>query len=339
MTSETLYRPKGAGHSAPGGERRRYVQPRQPLLEAFGEWLDGMGNESHPSFYKNDFYRDRDTRKHLDEETRKAVGKVNLEGVSPAELSSLLLQFPDNENLPWAGMFLTEAYNQMGEDEIVFDNPLDREICLIGYGLKEGKKLYARGNLGGYTGYENSGIMVVGDRDDGGMIPSFFGQFSSGTIVSHMDSFNFGGGTGQYINFASVGNQLEGAPFQDQKDEGAAVNFGNVKKWFGWGSHNMLVNCKGIEGSFGFEAEGIVLAVRGSQTVVSNGTDKPGKLLGLSEEQCAQIPRLVEYFQVMEDVLGPHRPYSEIFAFLDGLDIQRDVRKILVEAGGWKHDD
>ncbi|GEM_PF-4182716 len=156
MTTEPLYKPKGAGHSAPEGDRRGYVKPRDGLVEMFRGWLGNPDSQLKMPF--------------------DSLGEV-----TSREINALLPMFSGHPNIKQAGRFLTELYRGSTLREFVFESDIDGGTDYLGKGLPHWHTLIIRSGLGNYAGEESHGVIVnLADTEDW----DCFGEKSDGININ-----------------------------------------------------------------------------------------------------------------------------------------------------------
>ncbi len=316
MPQETLYRPKGAGHDAPG-ERKDYIRPRDELFEAFTGWMEHITGSRMAS----DFLYDSAMEMMPD-----------LTGATSEKINSVVIPFGDHPDISYAGSFLSAAYNKSGLATILADVPLEGGVNNLGYRLAEGKRLVIKCGIGHGCGQYSAGtILNYGDMPDD-TAPLMFGDMSSGTMVNYgriTDSFGEDS-TGILVNFGKVHSLGPDGAEKGLKSPEVTVNFGNVVN-VGWGPSGIVVNKGAVSNVLGWKSSGILIAAE-KPKLLGRAYSKWASLF-LGEEDCRSVPGLLDFIGALEDGLGPHKHYTEVLAHLEGLDVESDIRRILTEAG------
>ncbi|GEM_PF-6576548 len=298
MTREHLYRPKGAGHSAPEGGKRDYVRPRDDLVGAFRKFQDVP--------------RERGV---FLEPYMAAEGLLaGIEGLTAEEVSSLPLVF-EGADIIRLGIFMSAAYNLCSSDHIIFDVDTEEQFSLIGYKLAEDKVLTVMSDTYNLIGTLSRGLVINMGKANGQ-----FGKESPGISLNYGHAFGAGTeATGAVVNYGTC-------EYLGTKNSGIMINFGEVEQ----AAHDIsgiFINFGKVK-RIGFEAfDGIVVA-----------PENPGKLYihaksALSSERCREIPELNAYLNGLRERLGRERDAIEIAEELRGSNIKGDVADILRRSG------
>ncbi len=319
MPPETLYRPKGAGHSAPEGERR-HTKLKDELVEAFEKWLDMESRYLGHKFNIFDAY-------HMAESILSYMpGK---EDMTPQEIGGLPLPFQDHPAVIEAGIFLSAAYNMLGDgvQNVVFDNATDTELNHMGMYLNPNVLLLLRGDFGTGTGYNSYGGIISYGNIRGGL-----GSDSKGVIVNMGEAEDL-----------AYGSRC------------VAINFGKSKR-FGFG-FRWFLNYGEIEKYQASDTCNHVIVREPGKMELDERTQRlySGKVIEKTNvilpEQCARSPELIARLDEIKGNLDPSLPDEKVFeqllwlranwSVIDGdvLDmrfltlIENEVQHYLEEAG------
>ncbi|GEM_PF-5327366 len=306
--AETLYRPKGAGHDAPGA-RRKYIWPRDRLLGAFGRWLDWSPEGTHIMW-------ECDTEKYY----QKAVELMSgLAGASQEETSALLMPFFDHPRIQYGGMFLSAAYNLSPLQDFTFDDDVELElqkewdwnrIGFLGYRLGKGKTLVITGGTGERTGWECEGIII--NRASSVAL----GNRSTGKIVNYGDAGRLEGfSRGTLINCGKAG-KFDGAYPE------LAADFNSDDRTQEYKNKNGITLLTGRETPGKPPGPGLLYKVGGFK---------------IPSTEWHMIRGLREYIESTRSFFMGNPTDQELVAWLRGHDMKRDIER-LIHGMEWEED-
>ncbi len=295
MTSETMYTPKGAGHNAPEGGRKGYVQPRQPLVEAFGNWLRKLeGRHGHDAGWRSHF-------------STESLRGVDLEGATCGEINSILVPFEGHPRLCDAGTFLTRAYEMAGIADAVFES--DVHVEKVDYGMThEGIGWLGRESLPGMS------LVLLSNTG-----PST-AMGSRGTTLNYANCCSLGAGApGVVVNYGEVSGTL------GMSSDGTLINFGRVGIFNSGESAYVL--------DFG-RSDWVNAAKDDTRPIVSISIESGKYRLVIDWLTGYEFTdEMKQYLDDLRDRIGPHRHYTEVLAHLKGTDIKGDIRKGIRDMG------
>jgi len=300
MTTETLYRPKGAGHSAPGGDRRRYII-NDRLVALANEWLDKAGLMGGFVGVAENMVR------------RHFPGRSGgLSGVSNEEINYVQVVLEGHPKGKVGGTLLSALYNMSPLDELMYDDAGTGIVLdYLGSGLPRRKKLIIKSRTGKYTGAGSKGTIV--NHADGANIGDEDG--CPGTVVSFGRDCNIRNTNGLLLNFGSYTSfRVRNTPavfmdFQFRDHSGRPT---------GTGSIHFYSNIGALESLKGREEH-----------------DRSG--LRLSADETDKIPGLHRWLFMLREALGPGSSDQDVFR---GMDMLRDfgtyLRGAVWMGGGYK---
>jgi hypothetical protein len=346
----TYYEFRPAGHNLKM-ERKDYIKTESKLYKVFEKWL-----------YEFD-YKEWNYLIYSDESYNKAVKMIKDIKPTIYEAHSALIAYQDHPKIKYAGLFVSAVYNLVQDKTIVFDVNLDVDINCLGYRLEKGKILVNRSKVGGWMGFQASGIVVnygevgeaMGSRSSGivvnyGKAGEGMGYEASGIVVNYGRAeesmglgtlgilVNYGkagdwmgeGASGVVINYGEVGKRM------GVWTSGVVINYGKAGDWMGDLASGVVINY-GKAGDFmGLAASGKIIAIKNPK---SFGYFKDAELV-LNEEECRRIPGLIEYFDELKAKLYEARNNPElllkVFSDNPADKIKKDVDELIRRSGYWR---
>ncbi|GEM_PF-3200338 len=316
MTQEHLYRPKGAGHDAPGRDRRGYKGPEGGLHRCFvalDAWMRDTPMMIEPE----------DAREHYD----RAMGMLpDLSGVDLGEAHYILKPFEGEEGADRAGLFLSAIHNKHSNRNIVFNPGMEDAFDFIGYGLRKGKIMVIDCNVGTYLGQEARGAMLLwGDCLNSECKPLYdaYGAalFNFGDIDTTLDFKE-----GMKDKLVTVGGGIGSRYLQ-------IINFGYMRSTSNM-RNSMMANCgscRRVDGN-----GSIILTPEDAESGIGDGVRERNDLV-MDSAACDTVPGLKEYLEEARANMGPGNSYESVFSYLESNWPWSRIRDILHEAGKWPY--
>jgi hypothetical protein len=294
---------------------RPAVKKENPLLNRLKEYLEG------------DFERTTSENNYTWSEN----SLKGLENLLVADAHAAIIALQGDNNVRYAGMWLSAAYNRSSENLIVHDLklPENKIPYALGYRLNEDRVLVNNGNAGNDMGLNASGVVI-----NNGNVRDWIGDNTSGVVINNSNA-RFGMGwnaPGVVINNGDAGNLMGYAA------SGVVINNGDAGNLMGYAASGVVINNSDAGNWMGYDTSGTIICLKDPESYAVN--IHKAKLV-LKEQQCAQNPALSAYLTELRDLtLRLKTEYTnpdlvkEVLRRCNRSAIEKRITEILGKKGG-----